>query len=117
MGGYGQVLEYGVTYFKIIVLGTPLWIYALQLNMVVRSEGKMWTAASIMSFGLIANLILTPLALIYFDMGVDGAAWATNIGMLIYCIAGYLYFQQGKASFPSNIHSISFDKNVFQSII
>jgi Na+-driven multidrug efflux pump len=117
MGGYEEVLDYGVTYFKITILATPFWIYALQLNMVVRSEGKMWTAAIIMSFGLIANLILTPISIIYFDMGVDGAAWATNVGMAIYCLIGYLYFQQGKASFPSNINSISFDKNVFQSIL
>lgn len=117
MGGYGQILEYGASYFKITLLATPLWVYALQLNMVVRSEGKMWTAAIIMTFGLIANLILTPISIIYFDMGVDGAAWATNIGMLIYCLVGYLYFQQGKASFTSNINSISFDKNVFQSIL
>lgn len=117
MGGSDQILEYGVTYFKITVLATPLWIYALQLNMVVRSEGKMWTAALIMAFGLIANLILTPVAIIYLDMGVDGAAWATNIGMFIYCIVGYLYFQQGKASFPSNVNSIAFDKTVFLSIL
>lgn len=117
MGGYGEVLDYGVTYFKITILATPFWIYALQLNMVVRSEGKMWTAAVIMSFGLIANLILTPISIIYFDMGVDGAAWATNIGMLIYCLVGYFYFQQGKASFPSKINSLSFDTTVFQSIL
>ena len=117
MGGYGEVLEYGILYFKITILATPLWIYALQLNMVVRSEGKMWTAAIIMSFGLIANLILTPISIIYFDMGVGGAAWATNIGMLLYCFVGYLYYQQGKASFHSNINSISFDKNVFMSIL
>lgn len=117
MGGYGEVLEYGVRYFKIIILGAPLWIYALQLNMVVRAEGKMWTAAIIMSCGLIANLILTPVAIIYLDMDVDGAAWATNIGMLIYCLIGYLYYQQGKASFPSQINAISYDKDVFKSII
>ena len=117
MGGYGQVLEYGVIYFKITILAAPLWIYALQLNMVVRSEGKIWTAAIIMSFGLIVNLILTPIAIIYLDMGVDGAAWATNIGMLIYCLVGYLYYQQGRASFPSHINSVSFDKNVFKNIL
>ncbi|MEM7162645.1 MAG: MATE family efflux transporter [Bacteroidota bacterium] len=117
MGGHGQVLEYGKVYFEITVLGSPLWIYSLQLNMVVRSEGKMWTAAIIMALGLIANLILTPLAIVFLDMGVEGAAWSSNIGMLIYCIVGYFYFQRGKASFPSRINAIAFDKEVFQSII
>ncbi|PWH85024.1 MATE family efflux transporter [Brumimicrobium oceani] len=117
MGGTGEVLEYGVSYFKITVLATPLWIYALQLNMIVRSEGKMWTAAFIMAFGLIANLVLTPVAILYCDMGVDGAAWSTNFGMLIYCGMGYLYYQKGKGSFPSNINALTFHKSTFQSIL
>ncbi len=117
MGGYGEVLQYGVRYFKITLLATPLWIYALQLNFVVRSEGKMMTAAIIMVYGLMINLVLTPISIIYLNMDVDGAAWSTNIGMLIYCIVGYTYFNTGKSSFPSNINSISYDKTVFQSIL
>ena len=117
MGGSGQVLAYGVTYFKITLLASPFWVYGLGLNFIIRGEGKMKTAAIMMSYGLIVNLILTPLFIHYLEMGVAGAAWATNIGMLIYCIVGYIYFQRGKASFKSNINSLVYDKTVFQSIL
>ncbi|MEM7380596.1 MAG: MATE family efflux transporter, partial [Bacteroidota bacterium] len=117
MGGSGEILEYGVRYFKITLWASPLWVYALQLNFVIRAEGKMKTAAIIMVYGLVINLILTPLAIIYLNMDVDGAAWATNIGMLVYCIVGHLYFARGKASFIPDINKISFDKSVFLSII
>ncbi|MEM6378641.1 MAG: MATE family efflux transporter, partial [Bacteroidota bacterium] len=117
MGGSGEILRYGVRYFRITLLATPLWIYALQLNLVVRAEGKMFTAAKIMAYGLVLNLILTPLAIIYLKMDVDGAAWATNIGMLVYCLVGHAYFLKGKASFPANVNKIAYDKEVFQSIL
>lgn len=116
MGGTGNILEYGTTYFKITVLGSPLWVYGLGLNFIVRAEGKMREAAIMMSYGLVANLILTPVFIQYLNMGVAGAAWATNIGMLIYCLTGYFYFLKGKASFNSNIQSIELDKNILQSI-
>lgn len=117
MGGTGEVLDYGLHYFKITLLASPLWVYALQLNFIVRSEGKMGTAALIMVYGLVVNLILTPIFISYLNMDVDGAAWATNIGMLVYCIVGYLYFQRGKASFDSNINAIGYDKRVFGIIV
>lgn len=117
MGGTGIILDYGVQYLKITLLASPLWVYALQLNFIVRSEGKMKVAAIMMAYGLIVNIVLTPLFIIYLNMNVDGAAWATNIGMFIYCIVGYIYFNGNKASFSSNINNIRYDKEVFQNII
>lgn len=117
MGGNGQVLAYGVSYFKTTLLASPFWIYGLGLNFIIRGEGKMKTAALMMSYGLIVNLILTPIFIHYFDLGVAGAAWSTNIGMLIYCIVGYFYFYRRKASFSCDINSLVYDKTVFQSIL
>lgn len=116
MGGTGEALEYGTRYFKITLIASILWVYALQLNFVVRAEGKMKIAAQIMAYGLIVNLVLTPVFILYLDMDVDGAAWATNIGMLVYCIVGYQYFKKGQGSFISNIGKISYEKRVFSVI-
>lgn len=117
MGGSGEILTYGVRYFKITLLAGPLWIYALQLNFIVRAEGKMKTAAKMMAYGLIINIILTPIFILYFNMNVDGAAWATNIGMLIYCIVGYFYFSCGKASFPTKMRTLTYEKTTFNDIL
>ncbi|GAA3627300.1 MATE family efflux transporter [Flavivirga jejuensis] len=117
MGGSGTVLKYGTCYLEITLLASPLWVYALQLNFIVRAEGKMKTAAIIMAYGLVINIILTPIFINYFNMGIGGAAWATNIGMFIYCIVGYLYYKNGKASFVANINLIRYDKEIFLKII
>jgi len=116
MGGEGQILMYGVEYFKVTLFASPLWVYGLGLNFIIRAESKMKQAAILMSYGLIVNLILTPIFIQYLEMGVEGAGWATNIGMLVYCLTGYFYFKKGKASFPAHINSLSYDSSIFSSI-
>ncbi|PKV49235.1 putative MATE family efflux protein [Aquimarina sp. MAR_2010_214] len=117
MGGNGAVKMYGVLYLRATLWASPFWVYGLGLNFIVRAEGKMKEAAIMMSFGLIINLILTPIFIKYFNMGVEGAAWATNTGMLIYCIMGYRYFKKGKASFTANIDSLKYNKPIFNNIV
>ncbi|MEM1358077.1 MAG: MATE family efflux transporter [Bacteroidota bacterium] len=116
MGGNGAILEYGVRYFSITLLAAPLWVYGLALNFVVRAEGKMKEAAIMMAYGLGINLVLTPLLILYGEMGVAGAAWATNVGMLVYCFVGYFYFRRGKASFRSQVNAIGYNSEIFGKI-
>ena len=117
MGGEGAILAEGAKYFKITMLAAPFWVYGLTLNMIIRGEGKMSKAALMMSYGLGVNLVLTPLFIGVFEMGVAGAAWGTNIGMLIYCVVGYVYFLRRKASFHAEVKSLKYDKEVFLAII
>lgn len=117
VGGTGEVLLYGTLYLKATLWAAPIWVYALGLNLVVRAEGKMKKAAVMMSYGLILNIILTPILIKYGNYGVEGAAWATNLGMFIYCLVGYFYFKKGKISFTANINSLKYDRAVFSAIL
>lgn len=117
MGGHGQILNEGATYFKITMLASPFWVYSMTLNMVIRGEGKMKEAAIMMSYGFGVNLVLTPIFIAVLDMGVAGAAWATNIGMVIYSVVNFFYFEKGKATFPARVRSISLDKPIFRAIM
>jgi putative MATE family efflux protein len=117
MGGEGEALALGNSYFRITIFGAFFWIYGLAGNMVVRAEGKMKTAAWMMATGLIANAIANYIFIVLLDMGVEGAAWGTNIGMLLYTVVGWIYFGKGHASFKSRIFSLKGDKEITTSII
>lgn len=117
MGATGKILEYGTTYLRVSLIGAPFWIFGLKLNFIVRSEGKMKAAAIMMSYGLIVNIILTPLLMGYFGMHVEGAAWATNVGMGIYCIVGIIYFLSKRPTFESSILSIRLDKDIISKVL
>ncbi len=117
MGGEGEVLEIGLSYFRITVIGTLVWVFSLAYNMIIRAEGKMGTAAFIMGTGLVVNIIANYVLMVVFKFGVVGAAWGTNLGMFAYTLLGVIYFQRGKASFEAKVFSIRRDKQIVQKII
>lgn len=47
MGGEGETLALGDSYFRVTIFGAFFWVYGLAGNMIVRAEGKMKTAAYI----------------------------------------------------------------------
>ena len=116
MGGYDEALNLGVTYFKITVWGAVFWIYGLAVNMVVRAEGKMKSAAVMMGMGLITNIIANYILVVRLQMGVAGAAWGTNLGMFVYTLIGLLYFSSGRASFDSSPFSFKVDAKRIKAI-
>ncbi|MEM1094591.1 MAG: MATE family efflux transporter [Bacteroidota bacterium] len=117
MGATGAILDDAVLYFQITSIGAVFWIHGLALNFVVRGEGKMKTAAALMSVGLLLNLILTPVLIVYGGMGVDGAAWASNAGMLTYSIVGLRYFAKGHSTFAAAPFSLGWAPALTRKIL
>ena len=116
MGGAGEELAIGDEYFKITVYGAIFWIYGLAINMIIRAEGRMKKAAWMMGIGLLANAVFNYIFIVIMKMGVTGAAWGTNVGMLVYSLVGIIYLKSGKASFESNPFSFKSDKTTVSDI-
>ncbi len=116
MGGVGEELLFGDEYFRITIYGSIFWIYGLAINMLIRAEGRMKTAAWMMGAGLIANAICNYIFIALMNMGVAGAAWGTNVGMFVYSLVGFIYLVRGKASFKTNAFSLKMDKTVVTHI-
>ena len=117
MGGQGEALLLGTAYFRTASIGAFFWIHGLAGNMVVRAEGKMKTAAIMMGTGLIINIIANYILIVILNMGVKGAAWGTNIGMLVYTLMGLIYFNRKNVSFEARPFKIYRDKDITKSII
>lgn len=116
VGGQGEALILGTAYFRTASIGAFFWIHGLACNMVVRAEGKMKTAAVMMGTGLIVNIIANYILIVILNMGVKGAAWGTNIGMLVYTLMGLIYFTRKKVSFEARPFEIHRDKDIIKSI-
>ncbi|WP_435525026.1 hypothetical protein [Chryseobacterium indoltheticum] len=108
----GELQTIAVEYFRVTLIGTIFWIYGLALNMLIRAEGKMKTAAVMIAGGLVVDIILKPIFISTFGMGVSGAAWATNCGMFIYSLLGFYYYAKGKSSFKTNWKSVSYHPEI-----
>ena len=117
MGGEGQVLMLGTAYFRVTSIGSVLWIYGMSLNMIVRAEGKMKSAALMMGIGLLVNILFNYIFIVLLKWGVRGAAWGTNAGMTAYVLMGLGYFGGSRASFPAEPLAFYPDKSIMKSII
>lgn len=117
MGAKGELQTIAVEYFRVTLIGTIFWIYGLALNMLIRAEGKMKTAAMMIAIGLVIDIVLKPIFISTFGMGVSGAAWATNCGMIIYSLLGIFYYAKGKSSFKTNWKSVSFNLEIGKKIL
>lgn len=117
MGGRDEILIMGVEYFKVTIIGSFFWIHGLALNMIIRAEGRMKTAAWMIAVGLLVDLALKPVFIDTLGWGVAGAAWATNISMVIYTALGVWYYAKGKASFQTKFWSIKRDKAILKETL
>lgn len=117
MGGQGEALAQGTRYFRVTAIGAVFWVHGLASNMVVRAEGKMKTAALIMGVGLAANILANYILIGLLGLGVVGAAWGTNLGMLVYTLFGLIYFKGNRASFEAHPFQIRRDKKIVKSIL
>lgn len=117
MGGEGEVLLLGDSYFRITIVGAVFWIYGLAANMIVRAEGKMKSAAVMMGIGLAADILANYLLVAVLALGVEGSAWATNIGMLVYTLLGWIYFGKDFSSFKTRAFSFYWDAGTVKSIV
>lgn len=89
--------EYAKTYMTYIVLGMPFFMLTNSLNSMIRADGSPGYAMATMLAGAILNMILDPIAIFVFHMGVKGAAIATIIGQIVSGILSILYIKKFKS--------------------
>lgn len=88
LGATEKSIPYAKEYMEIILLGNIFAHLGFGMSGVVRAEGNVFRSMVAMLIGAGANIILDPIFIFGFDMGIKGAAWATNISMFLamsYC--------------------------------
>ncbi|UTW61862.1 MATE family efflux transporter [bacterium SCSIO 12741] len=116
-GGHGEILPYAQDYFEILVPGIPFLAWAMMANNVIRAEGKARWAMYTLIIPAIINIILDPIFIIWLDMGLKGAAWATLISYLFSagytCLFFFSKWTEMKFYWKSLIPDLSILKELF----
>lgn len=108
-GATETILPYAEKYATYIIFGAPVMIGAFIMNNILRSQGcakyAMWGIAS----GGILNVVLDPILIFGFDMGMAGAAVATLVSQTISFLILLFCFISGKSQTRLKISKISFN--------
>lgn len=82
-GASESTIVYALPYMKIYVAGSIFVMLSLGLNMFITTQGFTKISMATVLIGAICNIILDPIFIFAFDMGVQGAALATIISQAI----------------------------------
>lgn len=85
-GASENTVEYGVSYMNIYAVGTIFVQLTLGMNAFITAQGFAKTGMLSVLIGAVSNIILDPILIFGFDMGVKGAALATVISQVLSCI-------------------------------
>lgn len=83
IGATSTTMDDTVAYMRIILIGAPFMMVQFVINNQLRFQGSAIYAMVGLMCGAVINVILDPLLILVFDMGVSGAAIATISGQLI----------------------------------
>lgn len=95
-GASNESLPYARTYIRIILMGAVLQNIGFGINNSIRSEGNPRMAMLTMVFGAIINIILDPIFIFVFNLGIQGAAIATVLAETFNTIWVLHYFTSKK---------------------
>ncbi|MDW7673521.1 MAG: MATE family efflux transporter [Bacillota bacterium] len=101
-GSSDSILPYAKDYLGIILYGTIFFAFAFSMNNVVRSEGNAKIAMMTMVISACLNIVLTPLFIFVFGLGIKGSALATVVSQGVTAIYLLYYFVAGKSSLSFN---------------
>ncbi|AJQ25837.1 MATE family efflux transporter [Pelosinus fermentans] len=116
LGAEPDVLPYAREFTRIIVLGSPFMYIGFGLNNIVRAEGnpQMAMSTTLISAGL--NIVLNPLFIFTFHLGIGGSALATVLSQGVSAIWVLVYFLRGKSVLRLRTKNFSLDKKIVRSI-
>ena len=116
-GATAETIGYANDYLNIILAGTVFQVVGFSLNNIIRSEGNAHTAMLSMLISAGTNLVLDPIFIFGFGMGVKGAAYATVISMMVLTVWVILHFRSSKAVVRLKTENIVFDRIILLEII
>ncbi len=116
-GASENTLGYAVDYLSIYLLGTIFVEISTGLNAFINTQGRPAVAMCSVLIGAFINIVLDPIFIFWFDMGVKGAALATVISQACSAIwvLGFLFSRQ--ASLPLEKRYMKLDRQIVFSML
>lgn len=116
-GASTETLPYAKEFASIVLAGTILQNIGFGLNPIIRSEGDPKTAMITMLIGALLNVIINPILIFGFHLGVRGSAFATIISQAVCSIWIFMYFTKGRSLLKLKKVNMKLEKKVVLEIV
>ncbi|WP_147822529.1 MATE family efflux transporter [Salidesulfovibrio onnuriiensis] len=117
LGASETILPYAKSYFTVYMLFATVGVCYIAMNNVVISEGAARMSMLVMLLGGILNILLDPVFIFMFRLGVYGAAVATVISQISMLAIFIWYFSSSRANVEIAPRHIAFEKKVYLDVL
>ena len=116
--GAGKTLAMATVYARIMAIGTIAIFFSFVANAILRAEGDVNRAMYAMALGAVLNIVLDPIFIYTFDLGVAGAAWATLLSMSVSSLLLFYWLFLKKNTYLSfHFRGFHFNKSAIKDIL
>lgn len=117
MGATGDLAGYAVTYLRITFLDTPFMFLYFSFNSIMNSQGNTIMPMILSGISALLNVILDPIFIFTFGMGVAGAAWATLISKAVLAVVGIVILARHSSLIRPQFKGFKFDRDILRGLI
>lgn len=117
MGGTGKLAKYGNIYLRITCLDMPFMFLFFNFNSIMNAQGNTLIPTLFSGISALLNMVLDPIFIFTFNMGVAGAAIATLISRAILAAMGITILLSGKTKITPSFKNFRFKKEILDKII
>jgi len=116
-GASEETYPFARDYLQIILPGNIFVTMTYSFNSMMRASGYPQKAMYTMLIGAFLNIILDPIFIFVFGMGIAGVAWATIISMFLGMLFVMHHFTRKTSSLRLKRKNIRFEKSILIAII
>ena len=116
LGATESILPYAITYAGIYIISCIFNVFNVTMNNLVTSEGAAKTTMCALLAGAILNIVLDPIFIYTFELGVAGAAIATAISQVVSTLVYLHYLSTKKSLFRFHWKDCFFSRKIFSEI-
>lgn len=116
-GADSNSLPYAIDYISIYLVGTIFVQFAIGLNSFITSQGFAKVGMATVCIGAVINIVLDPIFIFVFKMGVQGAALATIISQAVSAIWVVAFLCGKKSHLKIKKENLKLSKNVVLPIL
>ncbi len=118
LAGNGEVGRMAADYARVLFAGAAVLVFSHIAGAILRGEGAAKKAMYGMALGSCLNIVLDPLFIYGFKLGVVGAAWATLISIAISAaLFSYWLFVQKKTYLRITFRDFKPDMGILREIL
>ena len=112
-----QVWEMAETYLRIYLIGMPaIGLYNFE-SAIFRSRGDTKTPLISLTISSVLNIILNLIAVLIFDLGVAGVAWATVIANIVSALILFVELRRSRGVIHLEVNVMRVDNKLLREII